>query len=304
MKTTARPYCNEDDYNRIRALLQEIYAISGPPFYCSVGDLDWWRFKYEDPDAAIATARLWQTADGKLAGVAWPEADGITLFAHPHHRNLDEEMLIWAESWRLEAGATELNPLKLIAWGLQTDGPRNSVLHRHGYARTDYHQHWHKMRSLNGPIPEISLPAGYSIRHVRGEEDVEQRVLVHRNAFTRTRVTPNTYRAIMNAPTYRPELDLVVVAPDGSFASFCIVWYDECNQMGVFEPVGCHSQHRRRGLTRTLMCEGLRQLKHLGATVVYVGAGGNNVAANTLYQSLGFRTVDYLYLWTKELRGA
>ena len=32
MKTTARPYCNEDDYNRIRTLLQEINAISGPPF--------------------------------------------------------------------------------------------------------------------------------------------------------------------------------------------------------------------------------------------------------------------------------
>jgi len=159
------------------------------------------------------------------------------------------------------------------------------------------------MRSLDEPIPELSLPAGYSIRHVRGEEDLHQRITVHREAFAPyTSVTPDKYRAIMNAPTYQPELDLVVVAPDGSFASFCIVWYDERNQFGVFEPVGCHPQHRRRGLTKALICEGLRRLKRLGATLASVGSEDHNVASNALYESLGFRTLDYDYLWKKKLR--
>ncbi len=43
MKITNRPYRDEADYQRMRALLQEIYA-SATPFYCTIGDLDYWRF--------------------------------------------------------------------------------------------------------------------------------------------------------------------------------------------------------------------------------------------------------------------
>ena len=53
MKIIAQPYRGEDDYARMRTLLQEIYAIGGPSVYCSMGDLDWWRFKYENPDFVL-----------------------------------------------------------------------------------------------------------------------------------------------------------------------------------------------------------------------------------------------------------
>ena len=296
MNIIARPYHDEKDYFRIRTLLQDIYAIGGPPIYCSIGDLDWWRFKDEDPDAAIATARLWEKSDGKLVGVAWPEESEVNLFVHPHHRYLEDEMLAWADEWRIEKARVESGCLELSADSFDTDEPRNAVLRHRGYERTDSYSHY-RMRSLDEPIPELSLPAGYSIRHVRGEEDLHQRVTVHRDAFAPyTNVTPDKYRAIMNAPTYRSELDLVVEAPDGSFASFCIVWYDERNIFGVFEPVGCHPQHRRRGLTRALMAEELRRLKRLGATFASVGSEDDNAASNSLYESLGFWTLDYNYL--------
>jgi len=113
MKIIAQPYRGEDDYARIRTLLQGIYAIGGPSVYCSVGDLDWWRFKYEEPDAALATACLWQKADGMLIGVAWPEDNEVNLFVHPHHYYLNDEMLEWAETWRLESALAEIDPLEL-----------------------------------------------------------------------------------------------------------------------------------------------------------------------------------------------
>ena len=301
MKIIAQPYRGEDDYARMRTLLQEIYAIGGPSVYCSVGDLDWWRFKYEEPDAALATARLWQKADGTLIGVAWPEDNEVNLFVHPHYYDLNEEILEWAELWRLESGLAEVDHLELWTSSFEADEPRNAVLRHRGFERTDS-QSYYRVCSLDEPIPELDLPAGYSIRHVRGEEDVGQRVAVHRDAFASyTSMTANKYRAIMNAPTYRPELDLVVVAEDGSFASFCIIWYDERNQLGVFEPVGCHPQHRRRGLTKALMCEGLRRLKYLGATVASVGSISSDVPSNRLYESLGFCKIDRIYLWVKTL---
>ena len=87
MKINARPYCDEEDYNRIQTLLQGIYATGGPPIYCHVGELDYWRFMcYEDRATAVATIRLWEKEDGVLVGVAWPGEPGdeeVSLFVHP-----------------------------------------------------------------------------------------------------------------------------------------------------------------------------------------------------------------------------
>ena len=42
------------------------------------------------------------------------------------------------------------------------------------------------------------------------------------------------------------------------------VTYDEANRRGIFEPVVTHPDHRRRGLARALMLEGMRRARALG----------------------------------------
>ncbi len=54
MTITSHPYSGEDDYARMRALLFTIRADSGSPMYCTVGDLDWWRYQLDDPAKAPA----------------------------------------------------------------------------------------------------------------------------------------------------------------------------------------------------------------------------------------------------------
>jgi ribosomal protein S18 acetylase RimI-like enzyme len=139
------------------------------------------------------------------------------------------------------------------------------------------------------------------IRQVRGEEDVERRVAVHCDAFAPSRMTSAKHRAVMGAATYRPEFDLVVVAPDESFAAFCIVWFDEVNRLGVFEPVGTHSAHRRRGLGTAILTEGMRRLHALGATTAFVASLATAEPANRLYDSVGLTVVDHCRGWTKAL---
>jgi ribosomal protein S18 acetylase RimI-like enzyme len=107
------------------------------------------------------------------------------------------------------------------------------------------------------------------------------------------------YLNVQRAPLYRRDLDLVAVAPGGEFASFCTVWFDDVNRMGVFEPVGTAPAHQRRGLGKAVMCEGLRRLKHLGATLATVGSYSNEAGA--LYASLGFTEYDLLERWHIEL---
>jgi len=106
---------------------------------------------------------------------------------------------------------------------------------------------------------------------------------------------------IREAPTYRADLDLVVVAPDSSFAAFCLIWLDTANALGIFEPVGCHPDHQRRGLTRAVVEEGLRRLHGLEARTASVNSHRGDEAAARLYASTGFREIDCMEAWQKVL---
>ena len=109
---------------------------------------------------------------------------------------------------------------------------------------------------------------------------------------------PNWYRNIQNAPLYRRDLDLVVVAPDGAIAAFCTIWFDDVTRSAYFEPVATVPAHRRRGLGRAVMTEGLRRLQRLGATTAFVG--GLSPAANALYRSVMGPDHELYESWVKE----
>jgi mycothiol synthase len=93
----------------------------------------------------------------------------------------------------------------------------------------------------------------------------------------------------------------VVVAPDGTFAAFTIVWLDDANQIGLFEPVGCHPEHQRRGLASAVMLEGMRRLQQAGATVAHVLSAADDSPGAHLYRALGFEAVDRIYIWEKQI---
>jgi ribosomal protein S18 acetylase RimI-like enzyme len=298
MTTEDRFYGGDADYARMRALLVESFALSGPPDYVTVGDLDWWRFTDDDPNA-LGAARLWIVEDA-VAGFAWPVQGTVDLLAHPRHRQLEGEMLAWAEA---QVGRESPNGAAVFVFAYESDRQRIDVLQRRGYERASDGRvlHYYLMR-LTAPVVSPGLPDGYRLRHVQGEADLERRVAVHLDAFAPSGMSIEKHRRVMGAPTYRPELDLVIVAPDDSFAAFCIVWFDEHNRIGVFEPVGCAAAHRRRGLTTILMLEGLRRLAGMGATSAAVVCDGGSEAANRLYESVGFTLLDRNVPWTKQVQ--
>ena len=85
---------------------------------------------------------------------------------------------------------------------------------------------------------------------------------------------------------------MVVEAPDGSFAAFCLAWLDEENRVGELEPVGVHEDHRRRGLGRAVSLAALARLREAGADtcVVYAVERADYPAPLALYTSLGFES--------------
>jgi len=66
------------------------------------------------------------------------------------------------------------------------------------------------------------------------------------------------YRNIQRAPLYRHYLDIVAITPTGEFAYFCTVWFDDVTRADAFEPVGIEPAQQQRGLSKAVMCEGLR----------------------------------------------
>ncbi len=69
-------------------------------------------------------------------------------------------------------------------------------------------------------------------------------------------------------------------------------WLDPVNRIGDLGPVGARPAYRRRGLTRAVLCEGLRRLQAAGAWTGCVSTGVTNTAARALYESVGFAVVN------------
>ena len=288
MSTDSRAYQGEDDYTRMLQLHRDIYGIVQGPVCCTAGELEWWRSQEDDPDGEIATAHMWETSDGVLIAYAWPEQTYMNLMVHPSHRELLEPILAWAEE-RIQNRAT--GPTELTTEAVDSDREHIGVLKSRGYTPTSQSRDW-RIRTLETASPTVDPPTGKTIRHRVSPEDLEKRASL----------TEHPYAVhLVRAPTYRPELNLVVIAPDGRFAAFCTAWLDEQNRVGVFEPVECLPEFRRRGLTRAMMSEGMRRLKGLGAAEACIVNRSDNIPARKLYELLGFQAVGRITEWRKSL---
>jgi predicted N-acetyltransferase YhbS len=95
----------------------------------------------------------------------------------------------------------------------------------------------------------------------------------------------------MAADGYRSDLDLVAVDQHGVLAAFVLVWHDAALNAGLFEPVGTHPAHRRRGVSRALLAEALARLHALRVSGVTVVAVGDDPITPRLYASVGFGLV-------------
>ena len=291
-----RLFQSEADYAAMRDLL---FAAGADPMlraYLTVGELDWWRGTHADP-AHIHNAPLW-FVDDVLAGFLWPNGNNADLLVHPAHRKLVPVMLAWAETNLATADGD--SPPSVTTWALAQDTGRVALLEARGYTRTDDHLIFHTAdlsRAISAPV----LPPGFTIRAFAGECEIEARVEVHRSAFAPSRMTVEKHRRVMALPTYRQELDLMVIAPDGTPAAYCIVWVDAANRFGVFEPVGTHQDHRRLGLARAVLRHGQQLLQALDAEVAHVYAAGGNAASTALYPAAGFEVSDKNYQWRKQI---
>lgn len=297
-----RPYQTEDDYWRMREFLRLVFmANDGLERSWHVARLDYARWHLClncDKVRLEDIVYLWETdcdddREREIAAIVMPEGGPgeAHLMVHPdyHTAELEEEMLSIAEERLASTGPDVVR--KLCVWSPEQDSVRQSVLSKRGYEKRSAAEHQWR-RDLDQPIPDAPVALGYTIRSLGDGLELLERCYAsglgfHEgdiNTAVENRDDPTWYRNIQNAPLYRRDLDLVAVAPDGAIGAFCTIWFDDVTRSAYVEPLATVPAHRRLGLGRALLTEGLRRLQRMGATRAFVG--GFSPAANALYASV------------------
>lgn len=284
----SHPYRNNEDLSRLKALVAAIWEEEGPVAPFTICDFDWRLFQHPDIDPT-RRIRIWENEQGNPVGFAWYTPPGdVDVVIAPVHREMSLflPMLEWSAAVHRDASGGED---ELGVWVVESDVSLPFLLRRLGFVPSDreyFHLLWEPAHALSPP----ALEAGYRFGQVRGLEDLDRRVDVHRSAFAPARLTRDSYKVLMESAGYRKELDVVVEAPDGSFAAFALGWLDPESGIGQIEPVGTDPAHRGKGLASAATTELLRRLEHAGATQVLISAQ-SELLVDRLYRDLEFRPV-------------
>lgn len=306
MTAKYRLYKDYSDYIKIREFLQESISVSGPTFYYGLGDFDFCVALNSYPNYLDNTNEIFKDVhlwfeDEKLVGGIWPSENRVDMFINQHNKNLFNDMVSVGEEFVKSSIAKETKDVEIEWWIFDGDLELENVLRGMGYYKTDFYR-THRIFDFSTQITPGELPDGYIIRNFSEAHDKAVLTELYKKYFY-INLKENGLKNLTKTPTYREELDLVVEGPDGTAACFCTIRYDDKNKIGTFEPVACHPDHKRRGLSKAIMLEGLKRAKDLGADIVTVQTSdpNRNFPANELYESVGFRKIGDLYFWRKKI---
>ena len=298
-----RTYRGESDLKLLQDFNAAAIAVTDHCGYLHPGDIPHHIYngnKHYDP---IELMTLWEDEQGLAA---W-------LLADPGHKSFDAQVRPGLRGNALEREVLELaydcttelmqqhniESDHMFADAFRGDTARIELLTALGWEldnEVPYVLNRTEIKSVDVP----ALPDGYSFRSASGIDDAAALADVHNAAFGPI-WTPELYRKIMESPGYEPERELVIQAPDGTFAAFSIIWFDHLNRTGLFEPVGTHKDYQRRGFGRAIVLYGMQQMAAAGMEFATVAHFGNNEAARGLYQACGFKPWHLLDGYKKHL---
>jgi mycothiol synthase len=242
---------------------------------------------------------LWEDESGCL--LAWaslqPPFWAIDFAIHPdYNRVLLEQILVWADE---QAQSLVNTPYGRPAWFIAVFADafeRIQAVEAAGFTSQANvgEDSWTKVllsRPAGLAISHPPFPEGFTLRLLQGRNEVKLYAYLHRAVFGSTNMTSDWRLRTLLQPAYRADLDLVVAAPDGRLAAFCIGWLDQESAAGItgqIEPLGVAEEYRELGLGKALLAECVSRLEQLGAQRILVETDNYRGAALGLYESTGF----------------
>lgn len=311
-----RPFRGEEDLQPIGALLsasQSVDRLVQPTTHERLRDdllkpTGGWR----------RDVGLWEReTDGQLMGFAliWsPPQDAIRdayfwFLIHPEAR--DSDLVDCAFAWAEERTRATSGPdATLTVSASEDDRWRHQAISRFDFTIERYFLRMR--RDLQEPLPAITIPDGYAIRPIAGPEETEQWVDLFNSSWAdhweHIDLTVDERRVEQSQESYRPDLDLVAVAPDGTFAGFCSGTVSRMDD-GQFQPwislVGTHAAHRRRGLARALIATAFSAFHAEGFKEAFLSVDADSpTSAGSVYEALGFRVLQRITVFRRPVGAA
>ncbi len=292
-------YRHPQDYTRVGEFLIQYHQPGNR-------DGNWlqpaWEYGYFHPlmdTSSLGRNAVWEK-DGKIVAVVhyeWHLGEAFFQFA-PGYRSLRAEMLDYAEVNLL--GISEKDGRRYLAAYVNDDDEEFiSLVISRGYAKLDEYTRPLYYLDIPDPFPSIGLPAGYRLTSLADECDWVKVNRVLWRGFDHGAEPPESdedledRRRMFDTPKAQRCLKIAVTAPDGNFAAFCGMFYEPTHHYAYVEPVATDPDHRRLGLGKAAVLEGIRRCAELGATVAYVG---NDLP---IYRSIGFEKVHHTECWVK-----
>ncbi len=289
----ALPLKSKNDVEEIRRLL------SGLGDCCSIVDFE----EHIQMQAVQESIRLWRDGEvlvgfGYVDGYCnlWFETKNDSL-----SQGLEDEIISWGiRCLNLRNSSSGTNdPLDHCCDS--ANNHRREILLRNGFILGSVRSLTF-LRQLSEPVEVFPFPQGYSWRSVNELDSIESLVDLHQAAFGTKKMTVEYRTAMMNAPQYLQDMDLVAVAPDGSLCAFCVCgFYDDSRVSGYTDPIGTHPHHQHKGLAKALVSTGMAILAKSGTLKVEFGTSSENAAMQQLAASLGFNCTAEKLWFSKEI---
>lgn len=317
---TVRAYAGDTDLAPVCELLNLCDAVDQLDDNYSLEEL---RREFNEPTCdQERDLRLWEDGDGRLLafGQTWKPQPGredthvegyLYVRVHPDARapELEDEIYAWGAERLREVGRERNLPARLGSGTMEHDSYGRAMFERWGLAAT---RRFYRMeRPLDTPIAEPRFPEGFTLRHARVEDDEGWVEMFNQSFIDHWNHHPKTieeFRHRTGEPPYDPSRNLIAVAPDGTFAAFCLCWVDPDANIrnrldeGKIWLLGTRRGFRKIGLGRAMLLAGLHRLKADGMAVARLGVDAENpTGALRLYESAGFRVVYERVFYRRDL---
>lgn len=243
--------------------------------------------------------------DGTIIGAIWPGHYRILYcVTGPNDLGFEDEIFAWAEqNYCAPTLLEDRTGTELYVWAYEEDSARVEILEARGYSKHTWYM-YSGVIDLDGAIPTPQFPKGFKVRPL-DVSDLEQKVNIMGGSTGLTAPAMDIYHRLMSSPTYKQELDLVVVDEEDQVVGFANVWHDTVNNIAIIEPFGTSSNQRRKGLATNLLYECMHRLREMGLSRLYINHGGlwtldpEPDDAMRVYNKVGFQLLGNMFVWYK-----